>query len=211
MAAEDFFNRWSRRQPAADGRQEAASGAASAPLRQQHPGPATREPAPPPTLADVQGLQPDSDYAAFMAGDVDEAVRRSAMKKLFSDPHFNVMDGLDVYIEDYNKFEPIPAAMLGALHHAKALLDPLSQLEQPSMKLLAQTAEPEATQAAQPAAERLAEDASQENTYSDAPACAENPEQAPTQPDISPAAEQNERKMQAQEQPASSDSPFSRP
>ena len=30
------------------------------------------------------------------------------MKKLFSDPHFNVMDGLDTYIDDYGKPDPIP-------------------------------------------------------------------------------------------------------
>ena len=30
------------------------------------------------------------------------------MKKLFADPHYNVMDGLDVYIDDYSKPDPIP-------------------------------------------------------------------------------------------------------
>ena len=30
------------------------------------------------------------------------------MKKLFSDPHFNVMDGLDTYIDDYGKPDPLP-------------------------------------------------------------------------------------------------------
>ena len=34
------------------------------------------------------------------------------MKKLFSDPHFNVMDGLDTYIDDYGKPDPIPPEML---------------------------------------------------------------------------------------------------
>ena len=44
------------------------------------------------------------------------------MKKLFaSDPHFNVMDGLDTYIDDYNKFEPIPKSMLRQLVSARAL------------------------------------------------------------------------------------------
>ena len=41
-----------------------------------------------------------------------EDVRRAALKKLFSDPRFNVMDGLDVYIDDYSKTEPIPPEML---------------------------------------------------------------------------------------------------
>ncbi len=34
------------------------------------------------------------------------------MKKMFSDPHFNVMDGLDIYIDDYSKPDPIPLEML---------------------------------------------------------------------------------------------------
>ena len=50
---------------------------------------------------------------------VGEDVRRAALKKLFSDPHFNVMDGLDVYIDDYSKTEPIPAAMLAGLRQAQ--------------------------------------------------------------------------------------------
>jgi hypothetical protein len=31
---------------------------------------------------------------------------------MFSDPHFNVMDGLDIYIDDYSKPDPIPMEML---------------------------------------------------------------------------------------------------
>jgi hypothetical protein len=29
-------------------------------------------------------------------------VKNAAMKKLFADPHFNVMDRLDIYIDDYS-------------------------------------------------------------------------------------------------------------
>ena len=43
------------------------------------------------------------------------------MKKLFADPHFNVMDGLDTYIDDYAKPDPIPPAMLRQLASAKFL------------------------------------------------------------------------------------------
>jgi hypothetical protein len=41
---------------------------------------------------------------------------------MFGDPHFNVMDGLDTYIDDYSKPDPIPAAMLRQLNQAKDLL-----------------------------------------------------------------------------------------
>lgn len=72
-----------------------------------------------PTMQDVAQLHKDSDYAAFLAPGVDPSVRRLAMKKLFSDPHFNLMDGLDIYIGDYNQSAPMPAAMLASLRHAQ--------------------------------------------------------------------------------------------
>ena len=40
---------------------------------------------------------------------------------LFRSPHFNVMDGLDIYIDDYSIFEPIPEAMLRKMTSAKFL------------------------------------------------------------------------------------------
>ena len=43
---------------------------------------------------------------------MEDGVKRAALRKLFSDPHFNVMDGLDTYIDDYNKADPLPASML---------------------------------------------------------------------------------------------------
>lgn len=77
-----------------------------------------------PTMKDVASLAPDSDYSTFLARGVDKAVRRAAMKKLFSDPHFNVMDGLDIYIDDYTKPSPLPPGMLAGLLHAKSTLEP---------------------------------------------------------------------------------------
>jgi hypothetical protein len=43
------------------------------------------------------------------------------MKKLWADPHFNVMDGLDIYIGDYGKPDPIPPEWLRQLASAKFL------------------------------------------------------------------------------------------
>ena len=77
--------------------------------------PGAPEPGPPPaalTLADVARLTPQDDFAPFVAPGVDASVRNAALKTLFSDPHFNVMDGLDTYIEDYGLPDPIPRAML---------------------------------------------------------------------------------------------------
>jgi hypothetical protein len=140
MAADDFFQRWSRRKA---GAAEAADVAASAAMptkaavpRAAEAAAAVGQPAALPTLEDVARLTGDSDFTPFIARGVDETVKRSALKKLFSDPHFNVMDGLDIYIGDYNTFQPIPAEMLALLDHAKGVLDPLSQFEQPVMRMI---------------------------------------------------------------------------
>lgn len=69
----------------------------------------------PAALPPVESLTFDSNFSVFMQKEVDPGLRREAMKKLFRDPHFNVMDGLDVYIDDYTQADPIPPAMLARL------------------------------------------------------------------------------------------------
>ena len=76
---------------------------------------------PAPTLADAQQLTPDSDFTGFMARGVAPDVKNAAMKKLFADPHFNVMDRLDIYIDDYGIPDPLPLAMLRQMTSAKTL------------------------------------------------------------------------------------------
>jgi hypothetical protein len=76
---------------------------------------------PTPTLDDVKALRADSSFAPFVARGVSPEVRNAAMKKLFTDPHFNVMDGLDIYIDDYSLPSPMPAAMLRQMASAKFL------------------------------------------------------------------------------------------
>ena len=115
MAAETFFARWSRVK--AEAQPAAEVSIAPAPDLAIPAQPEANPPAP--TLEQVEGLTTDSDFTPFVARGVDETVRRAAMKKLFADPHFNVMDGLDTYIDDYNKFEPLTPLMLAALNHAK--------------------------------------------------------------------------------------------
>ncbi|MEO7399388.1 MAG: DUF3306 domain-containing protein [Polaromonas sp.] len=73
------------------------------------------------SLDDVERLTKDSDFKPFMAHDVGPEVRNAAMKKLFADPHYNVMDGLDIYIDDYSKSDPIPESMLRQMVGAKLL------------------------------------------------------------------------------------------
>lgn len=63
---------------------------------------------PPPTLEDVRALTAESDFSRFAARDVAPEVKNAALKKLFSDPRYNVQDGLDVYIDDYSRPDPLP-------------------------------------------------------------------------------------------------------
>ncbi len=134
MAADEgdsFFSRWSRRKaqdraglavPAEPPAVSAPPVAPAASLAPAAPAPVAAEPAPPPpTLEDTQDLTPASDFRRFVAKDVSPEVRNAAVKKLFADPHFNVMDGLDIYIDDYTKTEPIPAAMLAKMASARFL------------------------------------------------------------------------------------------
>lgn len=77
--------------------------------------------APLPTLDEARALTPRSDFQPFMQPGVAQDVRNAAVKQLFTDPHFNVMDGLDIYIGDYNTPDPMPAGMLQKMVGAQLL------------------------------------------------------------------------------------------
>jgi hypothetical protein len=132
MIADDdgnFISRWSRRKIEARKTQEkpaetqpssepapappavAGAGAAAVPTERELP-----------PVDSLQGLA--SDYKDFLRPGVNPELRQAALKKLFHDPHFNVMDGLDTYIDDYSKPDPIPEAMLKALKQANRMMFP---------------------------------------------------------------------------------------
>ena len=69
----------------------------------------------------LANLSPDSDFGQFLREEISEEIRRKAMKTLFADPHFNVMDGLDTYIDDYNKEDPLPRSVMRQLRQARSL------------------------------------------------------------------------------------------
>jgi Protein of unknown function (DUF3306) len=108
---EKFIARWSRRK---------LDAAKEAPAPKPAPPPPAAAKPELPSVETLQGLA--SEYKDFLRPEVDEKLRQAALKKLFRDPHFNVMDGLDTYIDDYSKPDPIPDAMLRTLAHAKRLL-----------------------------------------------------------------------------------------
>ncbi|HJS36700.1 MAG TPA: DUF3306 domain-containing protein [Burkholderiales bacterium] len=129
---DDFLRRWSRR------KQVAAA---------QGPAPKPAADAPAPKLPSIDSLTFESDFKDFMHAKVEESVKRAALKKLFSDPRFNIMDGLDVYIDDYSQDDPIPQAMLAKLEHAKATLFGREEDKPP------ESAQPEKPEVAQAPAE----------------------------------------------------------
>lgn len=113
-----FLNRWSRLksgeqvEPEKKSDEQAMQGLVSGTEAKQ-PATDTQDAPLAATLEDVEKIDRFApDFSAFMKPDVDPAVQQAAMKKMFSDPHFNVMDGLDIYIDDYSKPDPIPLEML---------------------------------------------------------------------------------------------------
>lgn len=76
----------------------------------------------PAALPPLEELTLASDFSAFLKEEVSESLRRQALKKLFADPHFNRMDGLDIYIDDYSVADPIPPDVLRRLGHAREWL-----------------------------------------------------------------------------------------
>ena len=101
---EPFLTRWSRR-------------------KKEQPQPVEEKAAvPEKPLPPVENLTPESDFSGFMNPKVEDALRRVALKKLFSDPHFNLPDPYEAYSGDWTGGEPIPQEMLAALNQAQRLL-----------------------------------------------------------------------------------------
>ncbi len=155
------LKRWSRR------KLEAAQAAAPAAV------PASAVPAPPnavaaapapvlaaspaaheaPVLPPVESLTHDSDFSAFMQPKVDEAIKRAALKKLFTDPRFNVMDGLDIYVGDYTQPDPMPDGMLEKLGKVyAAVTESAVKVDAPSPSSMAAAAEIDAASPSTPTA-----------------------------------------------------------
>lgn len=124
----DFLRRWSRLKTEARDNEARTNmepdGAPRTPSEPQPEGAQERDAmqAQRPIVPPVDTLDIDSDYRPFFHPKIEEGVRRAALKKLFSDPHFNIMDGLDVYIDDYSKSDPLPDGMLEQLEQAKKIL-----------------------------------------------------------------------------------------
>ena len=99
---EPFLARWSR-------------------LKREQPA-AKQDESPAAPVPPLDSLTPESDFAAFMNPKVKEELRRLALKKLFSDPHFNIPDPFEPYSGDWTVGEPIPKELLATLYQAQSVL-----------------------------------------------------------------------------------------
>ena len=117
---EGFLSRWSRRKAGKEKEDEVPqqpdSKQVTSPIADNSSADHNKlgdQSSPPVTFEDVEKIDRFApDFSAFMKPDVDPAVQQAALKKMFTDPHFNVMDGLDIYIDDYSKSDPLPTGML---------------------------------------------------------------------------------------------------
>ncbi|MFZ4118835.1 MAG: DUF3306 domain-containing protein [Polynucleobacter sp.] len=154
--ADGFLGRWSRRKSGLE--PEGLDGASNEVKPKATPTPAphdqktiesastpAEEETLPPTLEDAESIDRFApDFSAFMKPNVDPAVQQAAMKKLFSDPHFNIMDRLDIYIDDYSIPDPIPMEMLKRMVQSESLGLFRKFEDGPGAKVLAESEEEKA-------------------------------------------------------------------
>ncbi len=82
-------------------------------------------------LPSLSSISLTEDFTPFMQAKVPHLLKQQALKALFKDPHFNAMDGLDIYIDDYTVFEPISVEDMGKLSAWKSIQNPLKQVVTP--------------------------------------------------------------------------------
>lgn len=118
---ERFLSRWSRRKASARVEEETEHIASSKVTDET----SRRPPSVPETIVEktdadmppVESLDADSDYAQFLSPKVSEQLRRTALRKLFHLPRYNVMDGLDTYIADYRHYAPLGDIVTADMRH----------------------------------------------------------------------------------------------
>lgn len=120
---EGFLQRWSRRKQSALRDDEVSEDESQTPEADQEAGPAEPsaadapsaeleagseselEPEPPgdEDMPPLESIDESGSVAAFLSPRVSEGLRRAAMRRLFRQPKYNVVDMLDDYAEDYSK------------------------------------------------------------------------------------------------------------
>ena len=91
----------------------------------------------------LDSLDENSDYSGFLSPGVSEALRRRALRKLFSSAAFNIPDGLDDYDDDFTSFAALGDIVTSDMKHqaemeaerakqAQARAEPATGLEEES-------------------------------------------------------------------------------
>lgn len=146
----DFLARWSRLKERAREEAQSPPAEAPAPAPVESASTTAAAPASPETpaaevaLPDLDLLDGDSDYSAFLSPGVDLLLRRRALRKLFHSPKFNVLDGLDDYMGDFRNFEPLGDLVTADMRH---------RIEQAAERLAESLEEPRQAATDAPAAE----------------------------------------------------------
>jgi len=150
---EGFLGRWSRRK----GKVRAGESADEPRPGPEHPSQQNETPAL--TDADMPSLtslNETSDFTGFLSPKVSEGLRRVALRKLFHQSAFNVVDGLDDYAEDYTYFEPLGDIVTADMRHQM-------EVEQQRKAEAAKAAEDEALQQADAGVEDVESDEPEES------------------------------------------------
>lgn len=122
-----FLARWSARKRASVEDPEGCEGcaaqdsAALASTSVQSPADDPQEALTDRDMPPLETLDAESDYSGFLSPGVSDALRRMALRKLFSTEKFRIRDGLDDYDNDYNLLLPLRTAL------AEATQDGLTQ------------------------------------------------------------------------------------
>lgn len=132
---EPFLRRWSRlKKESREGPPDEAAVAPEKSAGQEAPGEAESAPpaAPaqggtpadePPELPSLDSLHEESDFGAFMRAGVDPDLRRLALRKMFRNPKYGVVDELDPFRADFAAFTPLGDIVTADMKfHAERLL-----------------------------------------------------------------------------------------
>jgi len=119
-----FLQRWSTRKTEArvDGDENLPT-VDEAETPQDGAAPDTDVQAPPPNLPDVETLDADSDFTAFLGENVPQDLAKMALRKLWrSDPVLANLDGLNDYDEDFSKVGMVTEVVKTAYRVGKGVL-----------------------------------------------------------------------------------------
>lgn len=155
---EDFLSRWSRRKADQKGSEPAPSAEppAASPEGADLPegtdsGEAPDEAAIVAELPDIESLDKESDFSAFMKQGVPDALRRQALRKLWKvNPVFGFLDGMNDYDEDFTITTSIAGGVKTLYQVGKGMVREEEEEEEKEDTGPADSEEPEAVEADQP-------------------------------------------------------------